>query len=152
MKTYRFRDEWLAPAPPERVWDLISQPTLYPQWWPIYRDARLVVDNGGVGSVAALSFRVLLPYTLIVTTTSTRFDPPRLLEGTVSGELEGTWRWTLAPCAEGTRVVFEETVETRRWILDLLAPLASRLFEINHRIAAERGANGMRAYLAARAA
>jgi uncharacterized protein YndB with AHSA1/START domain len=150
MKTYSFCDEWHVPASPERVWALISEPTLYPKWWPIYLDARLLVDTGGVGSVAALKFRVLLPYTLTITTTSTRFEPPHVLEGTVSGELEGTWRWTLrASEGGGTRVVFEETVATNRWILDLLAPIASRLFELNHRVAAERGAKGMLAYLAA---
>jgi uncharacterized protein YndB with AHSA1/START domain len=149
MKTYSFRDEWQAPASPERVWALISEPTLYPKWWPIYLDARLLVDTGGVGSVATLKFRVLLPYTLTITTTSTRFEAPHLLEGSVSGELEGTWRWMLQPNEGGTRVVFEETVTTNRWILDLLAPIASRLFELNHRIAAERGAKGMLAYLAA---
>ena len=148
MKTYSFRDEWSVAASPERVWELISQPLLYPRWWPIYLDARLLVDAGGVGSVAQLKFRVVLPYTLTITTTSTRSEPPHRLEGTVAGELQGTWRWTLEPTGNGTRVVFEETVGTNRWILDLLAPLASRLFEFNHRIAAERGAEGMRAYLA----
>jgi uncharacterized protein YndB with AHSA1/START domain len=148
MRTYSFRDEWHVDAPPERVWALIEQPESYPRWWPIYIDARMVEDNGPVGSVARLSFRVLLPYTLTITTTSTRSQAPHLLEGTVSGELEGTWRWTLTPASAGTQVVFEETVRTNRWILDLLGPIAHRLFSLNHRIAARKGAEGMRAYLA----
>ncbi|MCW5633876.1 MAG: SRPBCC family protein [Rubrivivax sp.] len=150
MKTYSFRDEWHVPAPPERVWELIEQPETYPLWWPIYLDARITEDNGPVGSVACLKFRVLLPYTLTITTRSTRSEAPRLLEGTVGGELEGTWRWTLEPASGGTRVVFEETVRTNRWILDLLGPIAGRLFAMNHAIAARKGADGMRAYLARR--
>lgn len=152
MKTYSFRDEWRVDAPPERVWQLIEQPESYPLWWPIYLDARVIEDRGPVGSVARLSFRVLLPYTLTITTTSTRSQAPNLLEGTVSGELQGTWRWTLAPAGDGTQVVFEETVSTNRWMLDLLAPIAHWLFAINHRVAARKGAEGMKAYLARTAA
>jgi uncharacterized protein YndB with AHSA1/START domain len=152
MKTYSFRDEWQVEAQPASVWALIEQPETYPLWWPIYLDARVVEDNGPVGSVASLKFRVFLPYTLTVTTRSTRSEAPRLLEGTVSGELEGTWRWTLEPAGGGTKVIFEETVRTNRWILDLLGPIAHRLFALNHAIAARKGADGMRAYLAQRAA
>lgn len=148
MRIYSFRDEWHVDAAPSRVWALIEQPATYPLWWPIYLDAKVTEDRGPVGSVARLKFRVLLPYTLSVTTTSTRSEAPRLLEGTVSGELQGSWRWTLEPAASGTRVIFEERVQTNRWILDLLAPIAHRLFALNHRVAARKGAEGMRAYLA----
>ena len=159
MRTYSFRDEWQVDAPPARVWALIAEPMSYPLWWPIYLDAKIVEDNGPVGSVACLKFRVLLPYTLSITTTSTRSEAPRLLEGNVSGELEGSWRWTLepvmapkaaakGPIGGGTRVAFEETVHTNRWILNLLGPVAHPLFAMNHRIAARKGADGMRAYLA----
>jgi uncharacterized protein YndB with AHSA1/START domain len=148
MRTYSFRDEWHVDASPARVWELVVEPRTYPLWWPIYLEARLLEDKGPVGSVALLKFRVLLPYTLTITTTSTRSEAPHLLEGTVSGEIEGTWRWTLQPAAAGTQVVFEESVRTNRWILDLLGPIAHRLFAMNHRIAARKGAQGMRAYLA----
>jgi ribosome-associated toxin RatA of RatAB toxin-antitoxin module len=148
VKTYSFRDEWHVDASPERVWELISRPLSYPDWWPIYQEAKVIKDTGGVGSTAHLKFRVLLPYTLSITTTTTRSEPPRVAEGSVTGELDGTWRWTLQPEGGGTQVTFEETVMTKKWLLNLLAPIASKLFEMNHRIAAQRGAEGMRAYLA----
>lgn len=148
MRTYSFRDEWQVDAAPERVWSLISNPTTYPEWWPIYLKAKVLKDTGGVGSEAVLKFRVLLPYTLTITTRMTRSDPPRVAEGTVTGELDGTWRWTLQPQGGATRVIFEETVTTHKWFLNLIAPLAHRLFAMNHRLAAERGAAGMKAYLA----
>jgi uncharacterized protein YndB with AHSA1/START domain len=147
VKSYSFKDTWQVEAAPARVWKLISQPKTYPQWWPIYLDASLIKDTGGVGTTASLKFRALLPYTLSITTLTTRSEPPRLAEGTVSGELDGTWRWTLEPNGSGTEVTFEETVFVRKMFLNLIAPLAHKLFEMNHRVAARRGAEGMRAYL-----
>jgi hypothetical protein len=148
VRTYYFRDEWFVEAAPASVWELISQASSYPRWWPIYQEAEFLEDTGGVGSVVRLKFRVLLPYSLSIVATTTRSEPPRIAEGTVSGELEGTWRWTLEPERNGTRVTFEEVVGTRKWVLNLLAPVAYKLFELNHRVAAQRGAKGMRAYLA----
>src|ERR1043166_7772488 len=78
VRTYSFRDEWHVDAPPSRVWELISRPETYPQWWPIYLEAKVIEDTGGVGSTAHLKFRVLLPYTLSITTKTTRSEPPRL--------------------------------------------------------------------------
>jgi uncharacterized protein YndB with AHSA1/START domain len=149
MRRYRFQDEWTAPAPPAEVWKLIGDPTSYPRWWPIYQEARFLEDRGGPGSRILLRFRVLLPYSLTIVSTITRSDEPRFSEGTLSGELEGTWRWTLAPLADGgTRVAFEEEVGTNKRALDLLAPIAHKLFELNHRVATQRGARGMQAYFA----
>ena len=80
MRTYSFRDAWHVDAPPSRVWELISRPESYPQWWPIYQEAKVIEDTGGVGSVAHLKFRVLLPYTLSITTRTTRSEPPHLAD------------------------------------------------------------------------
>lgn len=146
-RRYCFQDEWTVAAPPEVVWALISDPTTFPAWWPIYREAMWLEDRGGVGSRARLTLRVLLPYSLTLITCSTRVEQPHLLEGTVSGELEGSWRWRLERVGQATWVRFEEEVATRKHLLDLLAAVAFPHFQLNHRVAARRGALGMRAYL-----
>ena len=46
MRRYRFRDEWSVEAPPEAVWELIGDPTTFPDWWPIYREARFLESRG----------------------------------------------------------------------------------------------------------
>ncbi len=148
MRRYRFRDEWVVQAPPAAVWKLISDPTTFPDWWPIYQEARFLERRDGVGSRILLKFRVLLPYTLSIISTVEQMDEPVSLAGRVSGELEGTWSWTLTPVGAGTRVVFQEEVGTNKRVLDLLAPVAVKLFELNHRIAAQRGARGMQDYFA----
>ena len=148
MRTYQFRDDWHVGVPPTRVWDLISQPTTYPQWCSVYQEARVIRGTGGVGTEAVFKFRVLLPYSLSLTSTVTRSEPPHIAEGTVKGELDGTWRWTLEPENGGTRVIFEESVTTNKWLLDLLSPIAHKLFEMNHHIWAKRSAEGMQAFFA----
>lgn len=151
MKTYRFRDDWHVDASPEQVWALISQPETYPKWCSVYQEARVTKGTGGVGTEAVFKFRVLLPYNLSLTSTVTRSEPPHIAEGKVSGELDGTWRWTLEPERGGTLVIFEEAVTTNKWFLDLLSPIAYKLFELNHHIWAKRSAEGMRSYFAGQA-
>lgn len=148
MKTYSFRDDWHVDAPPTRVWELVSQPESFPQWCSVYQEARIIKGTGGVGTEAVFKFRVLLPYSLSLTSTVTRSEPPHIAEGTVAGELAGTWRWTLEPERDGTLVIFEESVTTNKWFLDLLAPIAHKLFEMNHHIWAKRSAEGMQAFFA----
>ncbi len=148
MRLYYFRDTWTVQAPRDEVWNLIGDPTAYPRWWSIYQEARWLKQSDGVGGLARLKFRVLLPYSLTIVTETTLSEPPHLAEGTVSGELVGSWRWRLEAIAGGTQVTFEEWVGTNKRILDLLSPLLYKLFELNHRIAARRGAQGMRAYFA----
>ena len=100
--------------------------------------------DGGVGSPKQRSsFRVLLPYSLSLTSTVTRSEPPHISEGRVSGELDGTWRWTLEPENGGTLVIFEEAVTTNKWYLDLLSPIAHRLFEMNHHICERRSKSAL---------
>lgn len=147
---YDFQDEWWVEAPIEQVWALISEPEGFPAWWPIYRRAEWLTAERGVGGRFRLNFRVALPYDLTIENEITSAEEPRLVEGRVTGDLVGTWRWTLRPERGGTHVTFQESVGTSKVILNLLAPVAKPAFEWNHRVAAQRGAEGMREFFAGR--
>ena len=102
-------------APPDRVFQAITDPRQLLQWWGqkgMYRtttfEAVLRVNgkwmSAGVSETGD-SFQVSGEYIEV--------DPPRLLvytwRATWTGALETTVRWELEPCAGGTRVKIQHT-------------------------------------------
>jgi hypothetical protein len=81
--------------------------------------------------------------------TTTRIEKPRLLEGRAEGELAGVGRWRLFEEAQGagdrpvTAVLYEWNVSTTKPWMNLLAPLARRVFEWNHDWVMRNGGEGM---------
>jgi hypothetical protein len=91
-----------------------------------------------------------LPYALTFDTRTTAIEQPRLLDAAATGELEGTGRWRLGERDGGTLVRYEWDVwTTQRW-MNLFAPLARPIFEINHHAIMRRGGEGLGRLLGAR--
>ena len=132
-REYVFVDEWDVAAPREAVFDALSDIRTYPQWWrPVYLD----VESGapsGVGHVATQHFKGRLPYRLTTRTTTTRHEPPRLLEVDVRGDLRGRGTWTLTPDGgDRTHVRFDWHVFADRPLLRALTPVLRPAFRANH--------------------
>ena len=72
-----------------------------------------------------------------------RIEPPLLLEGTAIGELQGHGRWQLSTADTETIVRYDWNVETNKWWMNLLAPIARSLFEWNHNVVMNWGAKGL---------
>ncbi|MEU3451860.1 SRPBCC family protein [Streptomyces thermolilacinus] len=143
---YRFRSRWTLPAPPAAVYAVLEHPEHYPRWWPQVRDARRVDDR-----TITLRVRSLVPYTLAVTLTGRRRDPAaRVLETTLTGDLEGWARWTLAPGSGGrTLALYEQDVHARAPLLRRLAVPARPLFRANHALMMRAGRRALTAHLRA---
>jgi hypothetical protein len=91
-----------------------------------------------------------LPYTLSFVVTSTRSEPPNLLAGDVSGQLEGTVRWELSEAGGITRVrYFWDVAPTRAW-MRALSPLLRPVFVWNHRSMMRNAARGFSKMIEAR--
>jgi hypothetical protein len=71
----------------------------------------------------------------------------RVLEATLSGDLDGFSRWTITAVDGGTVAVFEEEVETTKRALRLLAPVARPAFRANHWLMMRHGQAGLQARL-----
>ena len=84
--------------------------------------------------------------------TVTSAKPPTELDGRAFGELEGTGRWRLSAENGGTKVVYYWDVQTTKWWMNLLAPLARPAFKWNHDQVMEDGRRGLGRLLVARTA
>jgi hypothetical protein len=134
MAEYHFVTIWQIHAPIERVWDEIFHAERWPSWWKyvISVDGLEPGAADGVGKRQRLRFRTRLPYTLDFDTRFTRVQPPSELDAQVTGELEGTGRWTLTSVDGGTLTRCDWDVRTTvRW-MNLLGPVARPVFTWNH--------------------
>lgn len=149
MKQYHFVSTWSLEAPIESVWDAIQHSESWPSWWRGVPHVEELVrgDDNGIGNVRRYTFRSLLPYDLVFDMRTTRADAPHALEGTATGELTGTGRWSLEQVGAETRVRYEWDVGTSRPWMNALAPLAAPLFAWNHDVIMRWGEEGLRAHL-----
>ncbi|GAA2665962.1 SRPBCC family protein [Streptomyces lunalinharesii] len=144
LHRYRFRSVWLLSAQPTVVYAVLERGEAYPRWWPQVREVVPLDDRSG-----SARFRSFLPYELTVVATEVRRDPGvGVLEVAMSGDLVGRARWTVAPGAGGTRVVFEQDVELRKPALRWWALVGRPLFRINHVLMMRAGRRGLAAWLA----
>jgi carbon monoxide dehydrogenase subunit G len=153
MAAYSFLTTWCVDAPLDRVWEVLSDPERYPEWWKGVRKAT-VLEPGeagavGVGTLYRLTWRSKLPYTLEFDSRVTRCEPPHLLEGRATGELEGVGVWRLYEGAAGTAAIYSWDVSTTRAWMNAVGPLARPVFAWNHDYVMRQGARGLAALLGA---
>lgn len=141
--------EWRLAAPLQRVWDELTSPDKWPQWWKAVKRVETIRDGdaNGIGAVRRFTWATALPYTLSFNMTATRIEPMRLIEGRAQGELDGTGRWTLS--SEGTA-----TIVRYDWMVDItnpwqvaLAPVLRPVFAWNHHVVMGWGLEGLSARL-----
>jgi mannose-6-phosphate isomerase-like protein (cupin superfamily)/uncharacterized protein YndB with AHSA1/START domain len=143
---YVFVDEWDVAAPQLAVFDALADARTYPRWWtPVYLD----VDADGppaLGKVSRQHFKGRLPYHLHTTSTITRLEPPRVVQGDVEGDLRGRGTWTITPTGTGTHVRFDWRVFADRPLLRTLTPVLRPVFRWNHNWAIARAMEGLESY------
>ncbi len=144
MGEYRFLSTWCVDAPIERVWDVLQDDEHYPDWWKGVLAVKVLEpgDEHGVGRVARTTWRSALPYKLEFDFRLTRVEPPHLIAGQASGELEGDGTWRLYE-GRGTAAVYSWNVRTTRAWMNVLRPVAKPAFGWNHDVVMRRGAQGL---------
>jgi len=151
MREYEFLTTWCLDAPIERVFDVLRDSRGYPRWWKGVKSVVALADGDpeGVGEASRFTWRSVLPYELSFDSRVTRVERPHLIEGTATGELEGTGVWRLYE-GSGTAAVYEWRVHTTRACMNVLAPVARPAFAWNHDIVMRQGADGIARELGAR--
>jgi uncharacterized protein YndB with AHSA1/START domain len=142
---YRFLTTWLLDSPREPVFDAIYDQASWPSWWRGVEEASEVRsgDESGVGTVARMVWKSLLPYRVEFEVTTTHVERPHLLQADAVGELTGVGRWRLLEEDGVTAVLYEWNVATSRAWMNLLAPVARPIFEWNHDWVMARGGEGI---------
>ena len=145
MAEYSFLTTWLLESPREPVWDAIYDQERWPSWWRGVEEATELRPAGedGVGAVAKMVWKSLLPYRVGFEITTTRIERPHLLEADAVGELTGVGRWRLYEDDGVTAVLYEWDVATTKAWMNLLAPMARPVFEWNHDWVMGRGGEGI---------
>ena len=145
MKTYEFVTIWRVNAPLESVWNEIYHSREWPTWWKGVESVVEVQkgDDLGVGSIHRYTWKSKLPYRLSFDMKTIRIEPPVLLEGIATGELQGRGLWRLSASNGETTVRYDWRVETTKRWMNLLSPLARPLFEWNHNVVMSWGAQGL---------
>lgn len=100
-------------------------------------------DEEGRGSLGRYKWRSAIGYRLEFDMRITRVDRPHRMDGEAVGELSGFGRWLLYEEAGETAVLFEWDVQTTRWWMNALAPLARPVFKWNHDWVMRRGGEGL---------
>ncbi|QNE78425.1 polyketide cyclase [Streptomyces finlayi] len=140
---YRFTSVWDIPAPPDSVYTALERAEDYPQWWPQVRAVAVIDEMSGTARL-----RSFLPYELVVTARRNHRDPrSRVIEVTMTGDLEGWARWTVAARADGSRATYQQEVVVRRALMRRLAVPGRLVFRANHALMMRSGRRGLAARL-----
>jgi hypothetical protein len=150
MNSYEFKSIWSIEAPIHIVWDAIAECGSWPEWWPYLDRVEMVAPGGqdGMGLIYRFVWRGTLPYSIHINMRVTRIDRPFLIEGTSTGDLEGTGRWIFA--SEGVNTTMVEyllNVETTKPWMNMLSPFIGWLFMANHNRVMAAGRDGLINYL-----
>lgn len=145
MAEYRLISVWRVAAPLPQAFDAIFDSLRWPQWWPgsDHVEQTAAGDAEGIGCMRHYVWKGRLPYRLCFYACATRIEPPLLLEASISGDLEGTGRWSFSHDNGVTTIRHEWYVRTTRRWMNFLAPISRNLFENNHHAVMREGAHGL---------
>jgi hypothetical protein len=145
MADYAFLTTWRIAAPREAVFEVIHESERWPEWWDgVERVVKLEDgDADGRGSLGRYVWRSALRYRLEFEMRTTRVDRPHRMDGEAVGELTGSGIWRLYEDDGATAVLFEWRVQTTRWWMNTLAPVARPVFRWNHDRLMRAGGRGL---------
>ena len=147
MSNYKFVTVWDIDAPLTRVWDVIEDANVWPEWWKgVVSITELEKgDDDGVGSIRRTVWRSALPYKLEFDSEVLRVERLKLIEARAFGELDGHGLWQFEAVSDDqTRVQYDWRVKTTKAWMNLLAPVARPFFRWNHDTIMRWGEEGLR--------
>ena len=142
---YRLLTIWRIEAPLPDVYAVIESSLAWPDWWPSVRKVEVIADGraDGIGSVRRYAWQGRLPYRVVFDVRATCIEQQVRIEGTATGDLEGVGRWSFSSQGKVSIVTYDWHVRSKRWWMNLVAPLARSLFIHNHNQIMEQGGKAL---------
>jgi uncharacterized protein YndB with AHSA1/START domain len=149
MARYKFVDHWYIKAPIDLVYNHISDPRTYPQWWHWYDSIRVIKDAPfpHVGGMSELVIRSPFGYRLKIEVETVEAHPPDRLKTISRGELAGTGEWEFRQEGDVTHAIFTWIVETDQPLLNRLEWLLKPVFALSHNLVSGSGHRGLKKLL-----
>ena len=132
---YHFVTSFNVHSPREAVWRVLEDAEAWPDWWRWLERIELIRegDNKGIGTIIRSRVTTPLRYRLTYDGTTRRSNPPDLIEFDATGDLVGRGQFRLHETGGShTKVVFTWMVETPKWWMNAVAPIARPMFTWNH--------------------
>lgn len=148
---YHLLTIWRIVAPLPQVYNTIHDSIHWPEWWPGAEEVEQTADgeSSGIDSIRRYSWQGALPYPIVFEVRATRIEALVAIEGQARGDLEGSGIWRFAQDGQDSIVEYEWHVRSKRWWMNLLAPLARPIFIRNHVRIMAQGGEGLARHLGA---
>ena len=148
---YHFVTRWRIRATREEVYNILSDESDLPRWWPsVYLETRTLLsgDELGVGKVVELLTKGRLPYVLRWWFRVTDATYPNGFTLDAWGDFLGTGIWEFRQDGEFVDVTYDWRVKANKPILRHLSWLLKPVFAANHRWAMGQGETALKTELA----
>lgn len=115
MGAIDIRGVWRTTAPPDDVWEVVSDLTTWPQWWPAIREVHTVAGPDHSPSRARMTFDTPPPLRPLHVTFEVveREEPERLLVRASDGPLSGRAEMRLSAEHGGTAAAYDLHLRVR---------------------------------------
>jgi hypothetical protein len=133
---YHFLSEYTLTSDRDAVWAALNAVGGWSTWWRWMKRIDVVreaASEDGVGAVYGCHVGTPGGYRMVYSTEIAEVDRPDRIDVLSSGDIVGRGRFLLSDAPSGeTEVSFLWLVETPKWWMNLLAPLARPAFTWNH--------------------
>jgi uncharacterized protein YndB with AHSA1/START domain len=149
-RRFHLATNWEFEAPIEAVWERLTDPKSFPEWWPGFERVE-VEGDGGVGTVSRYLVRGDFGMRFHLETTVVEIHEPQSIRLTSTGGLVGTGVWHLRTSGPTTEVSYIWEVEPSNPVLRLLSriPALRRRMERSHDGVMSAGGENLARLLAA---
>ena len=133
---YHFRSDFTLTSSRDAVWTALRAVDQWPTWWRWLKRIDVVrgaTSEHGVGAIHRNHISSPTGYSFRFQGETVDADHLRRIDLVLSGEIDGRVRYVLSDAPSGgTLVAYAQLVETPKWWMNLLAPLARPAFTWNH--------------------